>query len=188
MLSHAQAKVLVDSLPAVANSPTPEKLSLLTRGVAWLESNYGAGWKGAGAGSHNWGAITGSYNGQSFRYEDSRWDAKTNAVVKYTTSFRAYPDDRSGAEDLARLLASKYPAAIAAAPNWPAVSAAMYGYYLGTTERASAIDSHAKRLTAAVQSITQATGEHISTPAQIPMWGLVLGGSALLWYLRKGQL
>ena len=163
MLSHIQAKTMVDSLPSM----TPE-LSLLTRAIAWLETNYGAGWKGNGVGSHNMGAITGKYKGKSFGYGDSRYDEK-QGVVKYTTDFRLYPDDRTGFEDLAYLLRRSYSKAINEVPDWPAVSAALYGYYLGTQPKEQAISTHAKRLESVVNTIVAKTGER--TP------GTMLGGS-----------
>jgi len=67
--------------------------------VSDLESNYGKGWKNEGAQSHNWGAVqTANKSTPQFSYEDS------SAQGKYTTGFKAYDSDISGAADVVRLL------------------------------------------------------------------------------------
>ena len=114
MLSHIEAKKLVErTVPGISPGA-----SLLVRAIGWLETNYGAGWKGEAAqASHNWGAITGGYQGKSFEYKDSRYDPKTEKVVEYTTNFRSYPDDASAAKDLYQFLLGSCPKAVAAAED-----------------------------------------------------------------------
>jgi len=72
--------------------------------VALAESSYGRGWKGAGVGSHNMGAITGSGPAGSFVTGDSKYDATKGGVKQYTTSFRKYNSDAEGFQDLAMVL------------------------------------------------------------------------------------
>jgi len=84
-------------------------------GVAQLETNCGDGW-GAGddvefvrgvrinqTDSHNWGAVTGTFNGQYFEHRDSRPDGK-GGTIWYVTKFRAYPTDAEGCADFLRIL------------------------------------------------------------------------------------
>lgn len=155
-MNDVAAKLLVDSLPGM----TPQ-LSLLTRAVARLETFYGEGWKESGVDSHNWGAITGRYKGQSFQHRDSRYDEKTKTNIPYTTNFRAYPSDVEGAADLARLLNTKYPSAVSAVPDWPMVSRNLYGYYIGTQTKEKAILVHAGALEKHAKAILSATGESL---------------------------
>ena len=69
--------------------------------VAWLETSYGNGWKGAMVGSNNWGAVQCSGAAQSgagcIAYEDSYPDG-----TKYKVSFKSYPSPTAGAEDVVR--------------------------------------------------------------------------------------
>lgn len=69
--------------------------------VAWLETNYGNGWKGAMIGSNNWGAVQCSASNQGgancIPYQDSQSSGQTYAI-----SFMKYPDPVSGAEDVIR--------------------------------------------------------------------------------------
>lgn len=105
MTTHDEAKEIVDAIPGL--EPID---SLFVRMVAFFETNYGRGWKGAGVGSHNWGAITFAPRGEAseecaggFAHEDSRFDPKAGKVVRYVTCFRSYPSDEAGAADVARV-------------------------------------------------------------------------------------
>lgn len=162
-LTHSEAKAVVDrALPDL----TPAE-SLALRGVAVLESNYGAGWKPPGTGSHNWGAITmrpqtdGTCGPGGFSYGDSRYDPETGKVIKYTTCFRRYASHEEGAAHLARVMLKPNVKAAAAAGDLHGVSAAMREnrYYLGTVPKPQAIDAHHQRLRAAIDSIVAQTGE-----------------------------
>lgn len=104
-LDHEDAKEIVDGLPGL--EPID---SLFVRMVAFHETRYGRGWQGAGADSHNWGAITFAPKGEAsescaggFAHEDSRFDAKAGKVVRYVTCFRSYQSDEAGAADVARV-------------------------------------------------------------------------------------
>lgn len=147
-MPHEEARDLIrQTLP----SADPHE-RLLVQIIGWLESNYGRGWKGAGVGSHNWGAITGSYKGDSFTYGDSRPNPDDpDHPIKYETKFRKYPNHAEGIADLHNLLTSSYYPSIEAARNndWEQVSQAMYdgGYYTGThPDPAVNVARHRKRV------------------------------------------
>ncbi|HEX4334670.1 MAG TPA: hypothetical protein VH062_02085 [Polyangiaceae bacterium] len=93
MLTHTQAKSIVDALPGMTAAK-----SLFCRLVAWHETNYGAGWKeGEGAGSNNMGAITTTHPDQySFKHVDSKFDDAAGKVVPYTTWFAGDPTPALG--------------------------------------------------------------------------------------------
>jgi|GEM_PF-3680596 len=83
----------------VGRDPSVSELQYL-QAVAWLETNYGRGWKGAMVGSNNWGAVQcGAVGGSAgcIQYEDSYPDG-----TKYKVSFRSYPSALAGAEDVVR--------------------------------------------------------------------------------------
>lgn len=164
MISHIEAKRLVDALPTVQKAPDPERLSLLTRAVSMVEAQYGAGWLNGdtGYGSNNWGAITGTYQGSYFEHGDSKPVTQPDGSIKqvsYTTKFRKYPTMVEGAEDLARLLQSKYSAAVDAVPDWQEVARNLYGYYLGTGTKENAIANYARLLDLRANQIAGSTGE-----------------------------
>ena len=81
----------------MGRTPTPAERQIVMA-VSDLESNYGKGWKDQGAGSHNWGAVQTRSKENSFSHQDS------SAQGKYTTNFKAYPDDIVGAADVVRNL------------------------------------------------------------------------------------
>lgn len=194
MLSHRDAKDLVDACPAVVNAPDPSRLSLLTRAVSMVEAQYGAGWLPGdpGEGSNNWGSITGKFLGQSFPHKDSRPETQpdgSTVQVEYTTDYRKYPTPEAGANDLARLLQSKYSEAVAAVPDWTEVARQLYGYYLGTGPREQAIQDYAQALStraAQIQASTLETFPGYVPPAPMPgegspttSWPIVLAGFAV---------
>ena len=162
MVSHADAKRIVDELGL-----TPAE-SMVVRAVGWLESGgapgggYGSGWSGACAGSRNWGAITAfNWDGPTCTTQDSRYDEETGGVIKYTTQFRVYETDEQAAADLARVVLKSNVRAAARRGDLHGVSRAMRdnAYYIGIEPYEQAIDTHAKRMRQAVDSITTATGE-----------------------------
>ena len=79
---------------------TPAELQY-AQSVAWLETNYGNGWKGAMVGSNNWGAVQCALKsaGQPgcILYQDSHPDG-----TKYQIGFKSYPSPVAGAEDVVR--------------------------------------------------------------------------------------
>lgn len=156
-LTHVEAKEIVDrALPDL----TPAE-SLAVRCVAVLETNYGAGWKRPGStDSLNWGAITGTYDGQYFEHEDSRNDGGT--VVKYTTKFKKYPSHEAAAVDLARVMLKPNVRAACASGDFAKISVAMREnrYYLGVASTMQGqIAAHQKRMAECKAAILKATGE-----------------------------
>jgi hypothetical protein len=93
MLTHTQAKQIVDGLPGVNDVE-----SLFLRAVALHETSYGAGWKlGEGAGSWNMGAITTLHpNALSFKHVDSKYSDATGKIEQYTTWFAGWPTATEG--------------------------------------------------------------------------------------------
>jgi len=193
-MNHLKAKALVDNLV-----PANPRLNLLTRVVGKLESGYGtASYKGAGSkritGTNNWGAITGTYHGAYFEAVDSRYDSKQGKVVTYTTKFRLYPTAKAGAADLARLLETKYAAAVDAVPDWKTVSQKLYGYYLGTASTPEASQAgwqaRAEEVATEIQAATKESFPPVNqagfdTPiALVATAGVVAGG---IWLLRRGM-
>jgi len=82
----------------MGRAPTPAERQIVMA-VSHLESNYGRGWKGSGAGSHNWGAVqTRNEMNPQFKYRDS------SAEGSYVIGFKVYRDDVAGAADVVRLL------------------------------------------------------------------------------------
>lgn len=138
--------------------PTQCEVAVLA-GIAWLETQYGQGWRYEGAGSNNMGAITAGrdWTGDTFSYEDSRFDEATGQVVKYTTKFRVYPTAEEGWQDLVRAVFQWSGRAkvrdAARGCNFAAVSQGLYDskYYLGTASTAEArVATHLKALVGAI--------------------------------------
>lgn len=100
----------------------------VSQGIAKLETGYGT-WDGAGATSHNWGAIqcpagTTAESANCFPNDDTNQDGS-----RYATFFKSYPDDVAGATDLIRELTTRRPltaAALAAGKSVYDVSQALY--------------------------------------------------------------
>lgn len=152
--------------------------------VGLLETSYGAGWKGAGAGSYNMGAIIAgsSWKGETFSYRDSRpfdaakdkpVDADASGNVWYTTKFRKYPTPAAGWADLAAIVYGDRPAVLAAATAGDVygVSVALYEtrYYLGRGATIKArIDGHASAMTRCLTSICRACGEPLPSGKPLP--------------------
>jgi hypothetical protein len=69
--------------------------------IAWIETSYGAGWKGAGRDSYNMGAIQcgSSWTGDRFSYTDTRPNPDGTST-RYQTHFRKYPTPLAGWSDL----------------------------------------------------------------------------------------
>lgn len=164
MTTHSEAKAILErAVPGI-----DPRVSLLVRAVSVLESHYGDGWgKGtstAGVGSNNWGAIVGTYNGGYFEHADTIY--KDGKNQRYVTKFRAYPTPEEGARDLYELLSTgrhARAAALAKAGRFSEISAAMGPrgsfYYSGIEAPAKAEATHRRRLFAAIEAITKATGE-----------------------------
>jgi Putative peptidoglycan binding domain len=74
-------------------------------GIAMLETGYGTGWRGAGAGSHNLGAIQAgaSWAGDTFEFTDTHPNADGTSSP-YRASFRWYHDAAAGWDDLVKVV------------------------------------------------------------------------------------
>lgn len=82
---------------AGGNLTEAEKQYALT--VARGEGFYGMGWKGAGKGSNNWGAVQGTGSAGFFEHIDHHADGKA-----YTGKFKRYKTPEEGFADMARIL------------------------------------------------------------------------------------
>lgn len=107
MTSHQDARELAAhaiSLALGVALPAEHAIRHLA-GVGSLETQYGAGWKGAGRGSNNMGAIQAGtgWSGARFTYTDTHPNADGTSTP-YTVAFRAYPSPLDGWVDLARVM------------------------------------------------------------------------------------
>lgn len=99
---HRQARGVISQAfeNVLGRKGTPAELQY-AQAVAWLETNYGQSWKGAMAGSNNWGAVqcplksTGTEN--CTLHQDSHPDGTT-----YQIGFKRYDSPVAGAEDVVR--------------------------------------------------------------------------------------
>ncbi len=73
--------------------------------VGFLETSYGRGWRGAGVGSNNIGAIQvgSSWVGDTFEYTDTHPNPDGSSTP-YRVAFRKYPTPQAGWDDLARIM------------------------------------------------------------------------------------
>lgn len=135
--------------------------------VARGESGYGRGWKDAGIGSHNWGAVQAGRPpcdpNRAFPYGDTHADGS-----KYAACFRKYPDDVTGAADFLRIMFKPNVIAAANAGDIRGVSTAMRAnrYF------ELALDKHVIALTRNLTAMTTALNE--------PMPTISSGGGAML--------
>jgi hypothetical protein len=98
-LHRAQRPILVEAARrTLGREPTTAEVQYL-HAIAWLESNYARGWKGAMTGSNNYGAVQcpSALGSECIEYEDSRADG-----TRYKVSFRRYDTPENGAADLAK--------------------------------------------------------------------------------------
>ena len=177
-------------LIAAALADVPARSRLLVQIIGALESSYARGWEGEGTGSHNWGAIQGTYQGESFTYTDHHPNPQDpDNPIAYEWQYRKYPDDESGIRDLWALLASRYPEAVTAAESdaWQDVSRALYegGYYEGTSpDPQTNIASHRARtleLYARIQPVSYPElAPARSSPKRPGSWPYLLGTAAVL--------
>jgi hypothetical protein len=176
-MNHQEARdhVVEGFTRTFGRTPTLPEAQIL-QGIGWLETQYGAGWHGAGAGSHNWGAIQSGRApcnpATSFEYTDTSPNPDGTSTP-YRICFRKYPDDDAGAADLARVAYQRRPTVLAAASagDIMGASTALYDttYYQGFgPTREARIANHYKALLAAVQRIAGALGEPMPDGSAIP--------------------
>lgn len=97
--------------------------------VALVETQYGGGWKGAMAGSNNWGAVQAKPGQPSAPWQDEHPDGTV-----YQQPFRVYASPEEGAADLIRHVTALRPmtwAAMRAGDWWQAGDAMRQESYFG---------------------------------------------------------
>lgn len=115
--------------------PTSNELRMLLA-VALHETTFGAGWRGAGVGSFNMGAIhaTSKWTGETFEATDTA-PTETGGTTSYAQAFKRYPNAVEGWKDLVRELYLNRSSVRRAAATGSALSVAraMYqtSYYQG---------------------------------------------------------
>lgn len=166
------------------SSPTTAELQI-AGAVADLETSYGKGWKGPGAGSNNWGAII--CTNKLKAGEDGclpgcfpNLDSSPGNPLEMRC-FREYPSPEEGASHLIKLITVKRPLSHEAmrAGDIDAFSANMHAthYYEGTSlDPAVNIDRHATAVWIRVQAIAAALGEPLAAQRGGPMNGGGGGG------------
>jgi len=176
-MDHAQAREhVLTAFQAVFGRPAPVSAAQCVQAVGFIETSYGAGWKGAGAGSLNLGAIQRGKppcNLQtSFLYTDTHPnDDGTSSTyqacfAKYASADKAFEDlirvvyinnvDLSSRRNRARVLAA------AERGDVYGVSEELYrsGYYEGFGPRvADRIQNHFVAMTSALAKIAAALNE-----------------------------
>jgi len=106
MTTHAEARDLATAaLRTVFPGAPPSSGEVAAlAGIGFLETGYGAGWKGAGKGSNNMGAIQAgsSWHGQTFVYTDTHPNPDGSSTA-YRVAFRKYATELDGWIDLVRI-------------------------------------------------------------------------------------
>lgn len=156
------------------------------QGVCWLESQYGMGWKGAGKGSNNWGAVQGGRPPCNlvvgFQYTDTHPNADGTSTP-YSICFKRYATPVDGCADVARIMygnpkTPKQALDRAIAGDMYGVSAAMraQGYYEGFGRtQAERIANHHKALMRGIVRIAAALGEPLPDGNEPPQPTIRLG-------------
>lgn len=106
MVDHAGMRALLKAAfeLVMKREPNLSEVQCL-QAIAWLESAYGRGWKPAGYGSFNLGAIQAgaTWRGATFEYTDTKPNADGTSTP-YVTKFRKYGSPQEGAEDLVKVV------------------------------------------------------------------------------------
>lgn len=156
MTTHAQARNLATEalLMRFNQEPVPGEVKALA-GIACLETRYGAGWKGAGAGSNNMGAeqCGSGWKGDRFVYVDTHPNADGTSS-SYRACFRRYATVPAGwfaLVDIVYVNRGRERVRKAAQDlNWKGVSEGLYrtGYYEGFGKTpADRVANHLRALT-----------------------------------------
>jgi peptidoglycan hydrolase-like protein with peptidoglycan-binding domain len=166
MTTHAEAREFARqsmSFPLGAGPSLGEIKALC--GVAYLETCYGDGWKGAGKGSNNMGAVQcgAHWSGARFSYIDTHPNADGTSTP-YQIDFRKYSTPLDGWCDLESVVFVNRGRHIVAAAadrfDWHGVSAALHqtGYYEGFGKTVSdRINNHYRSLVKAITAADNAT-------------------------------
>ena len=179
MTTHAQMRsILAEAFRVGFGRPGSTSELQCLQAVAKLETNYGDGWRGAGKGSNNIGAIQkGSWARETFVYTDTRPNADGTSTP-YQTHFRKYPTLLDGAIDLVRVVYKIQRRDVLVLPpakrgDLAGFSAGLYDshYYEGWgRNRDERIAHHLKAVKDAVAKQAAALGEQMpdGTPAPQP--------------------
>jgi hypothetical protein len=187
-MNHIEARIVVESALELQFPDLVPVRSVCQalQGVCWLETQYGQGWKGQGAGSNNWGAVQGGRPPcnlvTGFQYTDTHPNPDGTSTP-YSICFKRYGSPVLGCADVARIMygtPAKQKAALerAIAGDLYGVSAAMraQGFYEGFGRtQAERIANHHKALLRAVTRIAQAIGEPMPSGSEPPPPTLRLG-------------
>lgn len=185
MLTHAQAKQLVDVIPRM----TPAK-SLFCRCVSWHETNYGGGWKAGNVkrwygtpfawrpgvnAPWNMGAITTAHPDEwSFAHQDSKFSDEAGGVVSYVTWFAGDPTPALGFQRLVATICKQEVNDALAVNDFLGATTGMYDqhYFLGLHTHGNPngdrqnIEDYYGAIVKAIESIGRETGE--SQPDVLP--------------------
>jgi hypothetical protein len=156
----------------LAEFGSPPSLSVVqgVQAVAWHETNYGAGWRNAGVGSNNWGAIqcgrTPCDPASEFFYTDTHPDS-SGGSTRYEICFCKYASPEAGARALVRQLYKRSSATLTAAKSGDlhAFAAAMHAahYYEGSGRTVEdRIRGYEDALRRAIARFTAALGERVA--------------------------
>jgi len=176
MTTHAQAReYAAQSLGAVFGGAHAGEIKA-EAGVAYLETSYGDGWKGAGKGSFNQGAIQcgSGWKGDRFSYVDTHPNADGTSTA-YRIDFRKYPTVGDGWFDLCQVVFVNrgrfIVRAAAQACDWLGVSRGLHktGYYEGFGKTVDdRIANHHRALVRAIAKADGAAAPAIDTPTILP--------------------
>ena len=172
-MNHVQARqIMLQAWPVAMGGGSPALPELqIAQALASHESNYGAGWKGACAASHNWGAIQSSRppcGANGCLYTDSSPQADGTSK-RYDVCFKVYSDDVTAAADAIKTMyvnnkrSTVYEAAKRG--NIHDAAAALYdtGYYQSFgPDRATRIKNYESALNKEVLKIASANKEKVS--------------------------
>jgi hypothetical protein len=138
--------------------------------VALGESSYGRGWKDAGVGSFNWGAVQAGRPpcdpARSFPYGDTH-----EAGQPYAACFRKYASDVDGAADFIRIMMKPNVLSAANGGSIEGVSSGMRANHYFEL----ALDKHIIALTRNLKEITTALGEPMPSSSGSGGGGLIAG-------------
>lgn len=105
-MNHTAARgIIIEAFTELTGRAPTRPEAQCVQGVAHLETGYGSGWRGAGVGSNNWGAIQcgSSWSGDRFSYTDTHPNDDGTSTT-YRVDFRRYPSPVAGALDLVRVV------------------------------------------------------------------------------------
>lgn len=186
MISHAKARTYaLAGFRQRLGEPKGPQVQIL-QCVALHESSYGAGWRGAGKGSWNMGAIQAGRppcnTAGAFEYTDTH-PTKGGGLIPYRICFRKYQDAAAGFAGLAATLYARRPSVLEAASAvhfdiFYKVASAMWrtGYYEGFgATKAIRISNYAIALKHAGAAIARALDEPMPNGEPAPRRTLRVG-------------